>query len=256
MIVPSSWKLGTRIFRSRPVLSHPIPEIRYARAWACFCALLSSCYHNVPPPLSPTQNPVWNPDCVSSTMSFKLQRLVLLCPWNTTPRLPTAITCTSTSLVPRRLERGYVFTCSILRFSSSNIWLLSNIQQNISNLTSAHMITCYGVTFFREGELLGWASRLLELLEWGSWENQDTWGHHQKSPSATSGEEGMGWNDGEMVEPPHLGIPSCKRAPTPTFGSVSAQGESLLRLPLHFFFCSEMLCISDHMISSKECCHL
>ena len=106
----------------------------------------------------------------------------------------------------------------------------------MSSLISAHMITCYGVTCFREGELLGWASWLLELHEWGSRENQDTWGHHQKSPSATSGEEGMGWNDGEMVGPPHLGIPSCKRAPTPTFGSISAQGKSFLRLPLHFFF--------------------
>ena len=192
-----------------------------------------------PPP--PTQNAIWNPDCISSP-SYVIQApeasVALSGEYNwSTPRLPTAITCTSTSLVPRRLERGYVSTCSILCFSSSNIWLLSNIQQNISNLTSAHMISYYGVMLCcREGELLGWASRLLELHEWGSRENQDTWGHHQKSPSATSGEEGKGWNDGEMVESPHLGIPSCERAPTPTFGLISAQGKSFLRLPLHFFF--------------------
>ena len=89
------------------------------RAWACFCALLSSCYHNVPPPLSPTQNPVWNPDCVSSAMSFKFQRLVLLCPGNTTDLPPgylLPLHVPPLALFPGTWEQGYVSTCSILCF--------------------------------------------------------------------------------------------------------------------------------------------
>ena len=31
VIVPSSWKLSTRIFQNHPAPSRPIPEIRYAR---------------------------------------------------------------------------------------------------------------------------------------------------------------------------------------------------------------------------------
>ena len=115
----------------------------------------------------------------------------------------------------------------------------------------------YGVLLCcREGKLLGWASRLLELLEWGSRENQDTWGHHQTSPSATSGElgSGMGWSLNGWTS--SFGNPVLQKSTHFKFwlGFLHMVKIYLDKFqpPLHFFV-QKWFVYLDHMISSQEC---